>query len=125
MTPYIEGELPPETVEAWRRASRIVAAIPDDFADIALRCHELARAVARIIGGTVVDGHFGAVEHSWITVPEAILDPYQPGTIPPCVLVSSWPLLPYARLYEPGEPRTDVDDDLVESLVTFLADAAG
>lgn len=126
MIPYVFQELHSEHVEVWKRACGLVEKIPDEgFENV--RCHELARAVFRVLctGGTpawrggqeLMDGRVGAVEHSWIKLGGAILDPYFPGVLPQCVLIDGWDLVPMTTLYKRGPDRTDIDEAMVERLV--------
>lgn len=107
-----------------------------------LRCHEVARAVARTltlktdlldntepkIEFVIVDGTYGpGGEHSWIdvlinNVQRCVLDPYCIGRMPPVALVdiTSLTLAAHRDLYRPGEYRLDIDDLLVARLVAFL-----
>lgn len=82
-----------------------------------LRCHELARAVYRVVGDTtivVVDGHCGPVEHSWLRLSDGtILDAYAPGRLPAVQMVDAI----VAAAYRAGPPRRDVRRDVVDQLV--------
>ena len=120
MTPYGQRYFTDEALAAWHRACELVAKVPDDFTECDLRCHELARAVANIVGGTVIDGHFGGIAHSWISLADALLDPYQPGTLPQCVLIDTHAFLPHARLYEPGDARDDIEERVVFRLTKLF-----
>lgn len=88
-----------------------------------VRCHELARAVAKLQPGLlVVDGKFGAVDHSWLVLiewPRHIIDVYTPGSIPQVQLIHamSWSLP--ARYY-PGPARDDIREDVVEALAAQM-----
>jgi hypothetical protein len=89
------------------------------------RCHEVARAVAQLIGGelAVVDGQFAGAQHSWIAYrePESkhtrILDVYAVGRLPQVQLVDpSWSR---GLGYEPDHlPRTDIDGSVIAYLVS-------
>lgn len=108
-------------VGAFRLAVILVTHISDSEK---VRCHELARAIARSLNGstskgfTVVDGHYGAVEHSWImTENKAILDVYAVGSLPQVQLIH--PTTPGLKLnYRPGKPRTDIDEECIRRLLT-------
>lgn len=92
------------------------------------RCHELAHAVAGVLGLQPQDGHFGLVEHSWIwltpasrpwapgTYPPNILDVYSVGSLPQVQLVYMRGMLPYAQAYRPGPARTDIDPSWTERI---------
>lgn len=81
-----------------------------------LRCHELARAVHRVIGRAplfVVDGKCGPIEHSWLCFSDGvILDPYAPGRMPAVQLIDS-----IVGAYRPDSPRTDIQQTIVDRLV--------
>lgn len=118
MTPFVETRIPEPAIAAWRTASRLIGSLPKGPNEV--RCHELARAVARVVGGDVVDGHYGIVAHSWIVIEERILDPYQPGSLPQCVLHDVYPTLPHVDLYRRGEPRDDIDAAAVDQLASVF-----
>ena len=67
------------------RVQKIVERVSDTWGN-ELRCHELARAVHRVLDDstiTVIDGHCGPVEHSWLKLSDGtILDAYAPGRLP-------------------------------------------
>lgn len=103
-----------------------------------IRCHELARAVGRVLSLEFIDGSYGFVDHTWLwTTPfpkeateEAlalgfpnILDVYAVGQLPQVRLVScrSGGALPHVGWsYRPGRPRTDIDWKLVQELVAEM-----
>lgn len=94
-----------------------------------LRCHELARAVARVVGEhgmIVVDGKCGPIEHSWLFLPAVeisaavILDPYVPGRLPAVQLID----LVVGTAYRPGMPRSDIRTAVVDRLVAEMRDTA-
>jgi hypothetical protein len=110
------------------RACRMVEACPytDEATGELIRCHELARAVGRVLRLPVQDGKFGFAEHSWLWLsppePELarwnlprILDVYVPGAMPQVQLVDTAPGL--CHRYLPDEPRTDVSARIVEELI--------
>ena len=82
-----------------------------------LRCHELARAIRRVIGDRtllVVDGHCGPVEHSWLRCADGVIvDAYVPGRLPSVQIVDSI----VAGLYRPGPARRDIRRAIVTRLV--------
>lgn len=89
-----------------------------------LRCHELARAVAKLFNITAVDGKYGAVEHSWCRYNRTIVDPYCPGRVPMVQLIDcSWQL-PHAEIYVTGNRRTDIDETVVTSLLERMSEHA-
>jgi len=122
---HLENHFTKEAADLFERASELVTLMPDPAADEApWRCHEVARAVGRVLGLNVVDGHCGAVEHSWLMIPggashglAAILDVYAPGVLPQVVLLACDGVLPFRRGYRPGPPRTDVREQVVETLI--------
>ena len=89
-----------------------------------LRCHELARAVHLIVQDhklELVDGKCGPVEHSWLVLSDgAILDPYVPGRLPAIQLVD--PIV--GRMYQPGEPREDIRDTIIDRLIMEMRGTA-
>ncbi len=93
---------------------------------IELRCHELARAVARGLvhrghsGVTVIDGQLYMIEHSWLLLPPsrlpaamrpALLDVYCPGRLPQVQLIDDHFVV--SRGYKAGKPRTDIRERIV------------
>lgn len=131
----------PEELDLLQRAMYLVAAIPDVPG---LRCHEVARAVGKVLGLQVQDGHYGLVEHSWLWTrpwtwgkyPPSVIDVYSVGSLPQVRLVDvSCIGLPHLRHdddprdgcslkntgYRPGEPRDDVDEEAVKFLLRALA----
>jgi hypothetical protein len=99
-----------------------------------LRCHELARAVGRVLGLPFQDGQYGFVDHTWLwTAPlqkerseskfrigfPNILDVYSVGQVPMVRLVDcSVTALPHVGwAYRPTDERDDVDLEMVEILV--------
>lgn len=100
-----------------------------------VRCHELARAVGRVLDLPFEDGHYGFVDHSWLwTKPKPvytptprlglpnILDVYCVGSLPMVRLVDcSAPALPHAGwAYRPGPLRKDIDEERVKELVALI-----
>lgn len=96
-----------------------------------LRCHEVARIIARKLRNetaehrlarvVVQDGYFGIVEHSWLELfsvasPMVILDVYSVGRLPVVQLIAADTKLKYDKLFEPGDQRTDIRYGVVESL---------
>ena len=91
-----------------------------------VRCHELARAVGKMLGLEVVDGKYGAVDHSWLVTRRGaeevqtmtVLDVYAVGRLPQVQLLSIETLLPHG-MYRPGPTRTDIDEVFVQEIVDF------
>lgn len=85
MRGYAETEVfDPAEIRLFRTAQQAVDCLPDMPN---LRCHEVARAVSRVLKLKVVDGWYGAVDHSWLEVPRSkgfplILDLYAVGRVP-------------------------------------------
>lgn len=121
------------------RAERMVAAIPEEL-DRAhqivhgsrVRCHELARAVGRLLELHWQDGYYGFVEHTWLwtTAPSRfglpnILDVYAVGSLPQVRLVACTnPSLPHVGwAYRPAATRTDIDDSLLRRLEEVMRGA--
>lgn len=71
MTPYVQREVFRAFEQVvWKRAAKAVSFLESHWGN-ELRCHELTRAVHRLLDiGTlsVVDGKLGAVEHSWLVL---------------------------------------------------------
>jgi hypothetical protein len=71
LTSYSEIEIfPAAALAILDAATRIMAAIPD-LKDRELRCHEVARVVGILLNLRVIDGKYGAVEHSWLMVDDS------------------------------------------------------
>lgn len=103
-----------------------------------VRCHELARAVGEVLElppKCVQDGYYGFVEHSWLWVPAPpgvtltkrlgwphILDVYAVGQLPQVRLLDcgSTALPHVGWSYRPDSPRTDIDENVVKSLVRAM-----
>lgn len=95
-----------------------------------VRCHELVRAVAIILGWDakkrVADGWYGMVEHSWLwtqdrekySAPPNILDVYAVGRLPQVQLIHSTTNLPFE--YRRGAIRTDIRRSVVKRLVLAM-----
>jgi len=113
-----------EDLEFWARATHLVEAIPDTM-DKPIRCHEVARAVGRILDLPVVDGHYGAVDHSWLMTrtrsnKPKILDVYSVGRLPQVQLLVLDPGTSHTTIFRPGPYRTDIRNDVVEHMVGFF-----
>ena len=109
--------------QAHKRALTIVqdlvARVSDAWGN-ELRCHELARAVHRVLDdGTiiVVDGHCGPVEHTWLRFSDGtILDPYVPGRMPAVQIIDAF----VAIAYRAGEARRDIRQPIIEKIVAEM-----
>lgn len=103
------------------RVEALVARVSRAWGD-ELRCHELARAVQRVLGEDVgvVDGKCGPVEHSWLACAGGvILDPYVPGRLPAVQIVDSI----VGTLYRHGAPRDDIRHETIDRLVLEMRGA--
>jgi len=125
-----------EELAIWRNATKLVEAVcEDEFPD--LRCHELARAVGKVLGLQVQDGFYGFVDHSWLWLRPLgptvgrfgfpnILDVYSVGALPLVRLVdaqaTSLPHVGWA--YRPANAREDIQQAVVDRLVVLMAEVA-
>lgn len=140
MKSYAETRFKALEIDLLRRAIELVDTVPSTVGE-RVRCHELARAVARCLGLHVQDGRFEAVEHSWLWCAPGwthvssyrefdyappVLDVYVPGCLPQVQLVD-WQYwgLPYKRVYVPGPERNDIDGITVKLLVRIMSGKAG
>lgn len=123
MKSYAETVVAPWEVDLLHRAEAIVRDLPDEEVPGTVRCHELARAVGRILGLPVQDGRFGLSEHSWLWTEEPrgfqpnLIDVYSVGSLPMVRIVDMKHFLPHNRDYVPGRGRDDIREDVVERLV--------
>lgn len=125
MKGYSELEvLDPAHVTLWKLVTAVVGRFPErDRGEQLLRCHEVARAVQTAFHeGTVVDGHYGSAEHSWIELEKrgrvvAILDTYTVAALPLVQLVLADPLVGPFNLYRPGKPRRDIRHEVIADLL--------
>ena len=135
-----------EALGAWAAASAFVAAVPKHLQPDGeeIRCHELARAVAKALTRpdrflwagaqrlVVEDGRFcpwptgPAIEHSWIEISDkgklkfALLDVYAIGRMPQVQLIDGASgLHRLTASYYLGPKRDDIRHDVVEWLLTF------
>lgn len=141
MRPFAQTRLPLWAVDEWRQATRLVAAIPvgrwqrqngswciSRAPDaLELRCHEVARIVAMVLGlksHDVVDGHYGIAEHSWIEHrsddQRIILDCYAIARLPMVQLVDLPDHLPDDRSYRRGALRSDIRCDQIDTIISDL-----
>lgn len=133
MRGYTVDQVPESQTYLWEEATQLVGRLPEDMT---LRCHELARAIGRVLELPVQDGQYGPVEHSWLWLEEApfpehreqqrcwpnILDVYVPGSLPMVQLVYTGigRRLPQVEAYSMGEARTDIDTECIRKLLAFL-----
>lgn len=116
-----------------KRAEALVAAVPARLNlphipndERIVRCHELARAVGRILNLHVVDGRFGIIDHSWLEMEYCrharhILDVYVPGALPAVQIVDmTVQYHPMISVYRKKEPRTDIRNAVIEELLKLM-----
>lgn len=121
---------PKKLVHLLPMVEKIVETFPDFMeGGKDVRCHEVARAVACIIapaipaGATIriVDGKFGAVDHTWIEIridyKTFILDPYAVASLPQVQLHETGWSTKTGRFYNELAERDDVAMHVVEHLV--------
>ncbi|MFI5297377.1 MAG: hypothetical protein ACHREM_04705 [Polyangiales bacterium] len=133
MKNYAEAEVfAPDELVLLRRATALVAAIPDVHAFGELRCHELARAVGRALDLQVQDGRYFLVEHSWLSISprqrgqwrENILDVYCVGSLPQVQIRACVPGESHVGTthvgYRPGPAREDIREAVVDGLVEIF-----
>lgn len=101
----------------------------DDRADPdpnGVRCHEVARVVGYYLSLNVIDGQYGSVDHSWLSMREpgsrrrSILDPYCVGRMPMVQIIDFHPLLVHEDNYKPGKTRRDVRINVVQGIIMKL-----
>jgi hypothetical protein len=113
-----------EAVNLWNRASRMVDRLPKhmDRHGREIRCHELARALGRILELPVVDGATVGCDHSWLVVDRTtFLDPYRPGCLPMVQLIDTGlPTLTRLTYDQARRVRDDIRLDVVEDLVRTM-----
>lgn len=138
MIGYAEKEIfSKREMELWSRAVELIAWTPYDMDGEPVRCHELARAVGKLLGLEHRDGRYGFVEHTWLWTESLkeegvddrakafcapwvlpnVLDVYVPGSVPQVQLVhmaaSGLPPRYYLTSLETPEIKTDVVERLV------------
>jgi hypothetical protein len=119
--------------ETLKMATKMVESLDEQSIKGEIRCHELARAVGKLLGLEHCDGFYGFVDHTWLwTKPldparvitprmyfPNILDVYSVGSLPQVRLVdcnhTSLPHIGWG--YRPGIKREDINEDLVSVLV--------
>jgi hypothetical protein len=130
MQNYSALEVFPQEIQRARELiERAWDLIPDS--EGMLRCHELARVAQDLLSHSpnpslqtvVMDGKYGAVEHSWLMFPWSpethILDVYCVGRLPQVQLtILACPGTD--TLYRPGKPREDIDHVLVKRLACTI-----
>lgn len=130
MRSYAELEMfKPTEIEKWKEAVVLTERVPDRIFGELVRCHELARAVGKLLELPVQDGYYSFVEHSWLWlwpydpddpyIPN-VLDVYVPGRVPQVQLVhtnsSAFP-----REYRRGNgERDDIRNDALEEILQYM-----
>lgn len=117
-----------EHIFAWIAAMACVKKVPERSPRI--RCHELTRAVHKCLmklqskadSWLVCDGHYGAVEHSWLydSWRAVVLDVYAVGRLPMVQLIDCSSAV-IAPMYSAGRDRSDVNEQLVSALVDEMS----
>jgi hypothetical protein len=133
MKGYAETEIfTADEMALHQRATALVASLaqlaPEEQAKV--RCHELARAVGRVLGLEVQDGRYGACDHSWCwTAPRPrghVLEVYAIARVPMVQLVDHTALgLPEHLGYRPFDLATlklstPIDDELINRMVRLF-----
>lgn len=128
--------------QAWAMAFKLILELEANPIQ-GMRCHEIVRAMGRVLNMDVVDGYvgtafedFGGVQHSWLwTAPFPqtedpkslmawngnILDPWVQAGVPRAQLISG--RLEMGNLYiryRPGKPRTDIRNEEIDELERFF-----
>jgi hypothetical protein len=120
---FREGEL-----ELYQHACVLVGRLPEDpellrklGEEEELRCHELARAVGRLLKLEHQDGRFGTREHSWLWVgKKTVLDVYVPGSLPQVQLITYYNYsLPWMKAYVVGQGRSDIREKVITNLLQW------
>lgn len=134
MIGYAEREVFTSKEQAlFRRATALVSvAAPYTFNDEPVRCHELARAVGRILDLEHEDGRFGFVEHTWLWIEPLsvhshhppwvlprILDVYVPGAMPQVQLIDTASGLP-PRYYLSNVFDVEINNYVVDRLTELF-----
>lgn len=135
MKSYAEREVYSEQeLSLWHRATQLVSRVQFLDGD-EIRCHELARAVGRVLALPYSDGRYGSIDHTWLRVGDwrhepqraKILDVYVPGGVPQVQLIhyAAWSLPHWRQLYRQGVEyeRTDIDEALVERLARTMTES--
>jgi len=117
------------------RAIEIIKVIPNKNNGALVRCHEVARIVAKILNIYVQDGFYGYADHSWCWLSKPptefignssmphILDPYCVGSLPQVrILAGGSTTLPHTGTsYRMGPPRSDIDEEFIEKQVKRIS----
>lgn len=110
----------PRAIKYFKFATEKIKELGDSRGEI-IRCHELARAIHRLIDDSdvkVVDGLYAAVDHTWLMVDCFILDVYKVGSLP---MVQLSAIVPGEQLqYREDSFRFDIDDEEISLLVSMM-----
>jgi hypothetical protein len=115
------------------RARDYVARVDESKISGVIRCHELVRAVGRLLQLAHEDGIYaaagseGGVDHSWLLVPHdsgvaghSILDVYSVGRLPQVQLLYCGLTVPHHVSFVPRGERSDIDDAMVWHLMQIM-----
>lgn len=123
----MQGVFPGQIPEHVQRVYHLAAQAVESFNEVeGVRCHEVVRAVHRLIAGVdpalaeqvqVVDGRYSAVDHSWLA--------FGQDWVVDCYSVARWPMvqvldvgtLAVVRQFWRTEPRTDIDEAAIAALL--------
>jgi hypothetical protein len=113
------------------KATFLVESIPTRLDNI-VRCHELARAIGRVLSLPVTDGKHGTVEHSWCwtklpdcgSCPGSILEVYSIARLPMVQLVDYSSCGNFAVLNRQQYQcypfsRSDIRENIIQYLVNY------
>ena len=120
MTPYMRTLMDPADADLFASVAAFVEGSPDVelSSGRVVSCHMVARATAKRFGLPCVDGVFGGiVEHSWLVLPDYIIDVYPVGALHPQLLHTKYLTTPWGALFV-GEPLRTVETP------DFLADCS-
>ncbi len=120
-------------IDFYKRAVQLVDKIPESVNGNLLRCHEVTRAVATILGLPFTDGEFGAVEHSWLWT-TIDLDGEYPGNILDVYCIGRLPVVQLVGYGVPGVefisnrslytcypfPRKDINQTTVDTIIYLI-----
>src|SRR5271166_5239652 len=126
-----------EELGLLERARAYVARVDESVFKVPVRCHELARAVGKLLGLKYEDGVYsllpeigGGVDDSWLLVPRdftgervgcSILDVYAVGSLPQVRLLDgSSHAAPHHRNFIKRGERDDIDAVTVERLIQMM-----
>lgn len=136
MISYAQRQINAEFLKVYGLSLARVAKVPShlDESGREIRCHELARAVARELLrraslGTpsirVVDGRLGVIAHSWLELTAAskdqtIMDVYTPGRVPQVQLIDKHPIITDCYKEDPTFARLHISLKIVNQLCCLM-----